>query len=322
MRLVVLTFALYLCGCGYMGEPLPPALNRPETVQDIAAVERGSNIVVQFTIPKITTEGIPLKREQIDIQLRVATAGPGGFNMEAWRRTADLIPVSAEYKPGTLARVEVPAAKYNGKTVNIAVEVLGPSGHTAGLSRFANVEVIPELPTPQALEAADLPDAVQLEWHAGAPEFRIFRKLVSDVAWTQIGDTTKPSYADDMIEYDKTYQYMVQSIQKTQEGTAESELSDVKTFKPVDKFPPAIPVGVTAVPGTRTIELVWTRNTEKDFAGYRVYRDGRKVTEGLTAPAFTDRDVQPKIAYHYEVSAVDTAGNESARSTTAEAVIP
>jgi fibronectin type 3 domain-containing protein len=76
------------------------------------------------------------------------------------------------------------------------------------------------------------------------------------------------------------------------------------------------------VPGTRTIELVWNRNTEKDFAGYRIYRDGMNIAEGLTAPAFTDRDVQPRVRYRYEVSAVDTAGNESARSAAVDAVIP
>jgi len=304
-----------------MGQPLPPALNRPEPVQDIAAVERGSNIVVQFTVPAITTDGLALRKSETDIELRVGPPPQGAFTTAAWERPADRAPVVPDDK-AKLARVEVPAAKYYGKTVDIAVNVHGPGGHTVGWSRFAVVQVVPELPTPQALDASDAPDAIQLEWHAAAPEFRVLRKLVPDVNWVQIGTSARPSYTDNMIEYDKTYQYMVQSIQKTQEGYAESELSDVKTFKPADKFPPAVPVGVTAVPGTRTIELVWDRNTEKDFAGYRVYRDGKKIAEGLTAPAFSDRDVQPKVMYRYDVSAVDTAGNESARSAAVEAVIP
>ena len=187
---------------------------------------------------------------------------------------------------------------------------------------FAIVQVVPALPTPEALTSSDVPDAVQLEWHAAAPEFRVFRKLVADANWTLLGTSTKPSYTDNMIDYDKTYEYMIQSIEKTTPGYAESDLSDVTTIKPMDKFPPAVPVGVTAVPGTRTIELVWNRNTEKDFAGYRIYRDGKRITEGLAAPAFTDRDVQPRVTYRYEVSAVDTAGNESSRSPAVEATIP
>ena len=101
-----------------------------------------------------------------------------------------------------------------GKTVDIAVNVHGPGGRTVGWSSCAIVHVVPELPTPQALEASDAPDAVHLEWHAAAPEFRVFRKLVPDVNWTQIGTSTKPSYTDNTIEYGKTYQYQVQSVRE------------------------------------------------------------------------------------------------------------
>ncbi len=55
---------------------------------------------------------------------------------------------------------------------------------------------------------------------------------------------------------------------------------------------------------------------------YSVYRDGKRIAEGLTAPAFSDRDAQPGVKYQYQVSAVDTAGNESAKSAPVEAAIP
>ena len=84
-------------------------------------------------------------------------------------------------------------------------------------------------------------------------------------------------------------------------------------IKPKDTFPPAVPAGLSAVPGSRSIELVWERNTEKDLASYRVFRDGKQVAEGLTAPAYSDRDVKPGTKYTYQVSALDNAGNESAK---------
>jgi len=311
--------AVALAGCGYVGDTLPPALSRPELVRDLAAVERGSNIVIQFTLPKITTEGITLKGgADRDIELR-AGAPPVPFNMDTWVRTSARVAVPQDMP---LARVEVPAAPYYGKTVDIAVNVHGPGGRTVGWSQFVILPVVPALPTPEGLEASDAPDAIHLEWRAAAPEFRIFRKLVADPNWMQIGTSTKPSYTDGTITYGKTYQYIVQSIRKTDNTYAESELSDVKTFQPVDKFPPAVPAGVSTVPGTRSIELVWDRNTEKDFAAYRVYRDGKKIADSLTAPSFSDRDVQRGVKYEYRVSAVDTAGNESAKSPLAEATIP
>lgn len=320
MRWAVVAFALCLYGCGYMAPPLPPALNRPERVEDLTALERGSNLIVQFTIPVMTTEGLPVNNKDRDIELRVGPP-PVPFNMETWQRTSDRIPVVVNGNE-KVARVVVPAAKYYGKTVDIAVNVHGPGGRSVGWSKFAIVPVVPALPTPEALTASNAPDAIELTWRANAPEFRIFRKLVADINWTLLGTSPKPSYTDNTIEYGKTYQYMVQSIQKTEQGYAESELSEVTTIQPVDKYPPAVPVGVTAVPGTRTIELVWNRNTEKDFAGYRIYRDGKQIAEGLTAPAFSDRDVQPRVTYRYQVSAVDTAGNESARSAPVAATIP
>src|SRR5438067_1335818 len=52
--------ALLATGCGYIGEPLPPLANIPARVNDLAAVQRGSRIFVQFTIPSHTTEGVRL----------------------------------------------------------------------------------------------------------------------------------------------------------------------------------------------------------------------------------------------------------------------
>jgi fibronectin type 3 domain-containing protein len=79
---------------------------------------------------------------------------------------------------------------------------------------------------------------------------------------------------------------------------------------------------VSAIPGARTIELVWERNTDKDFAFYRLYRDGKRLGDSLTSPAYSDKDAMPGMKYAYRVSAVDTAGNESAQSVTVEAGIP
>lgn len=320
MRLAIAGFAMCLCGCGYRGDPLPPALNRPVRVEDLAAVERGSKIVVQFTVPTVTTEGIQLKKNERDIELRIGPKPSGDFSFDKWLPTTDRIPVNAD--KSSLARVEIPAAKFFNKTVDIAVNVHGPGGRSVGWSRFSIVDVVPELPTPQALASSDVPDAVHLEWRAAAPEFRIFRKLVPEVNWTQIGSSTQPSYTDNTIEYGTAYQYVVQSVQKTGEGYAESEISDVTTIRPMDTFPPAVPAGVTVVPGTRSIELVWNRNTEKDFGSYKVFRDGKQIADGLTAPTFSDRDVKPGVKYQYQVSALDNAGNESTRSPIVEATIP
>jgi hypothetical protein len=308
-------------GCGYIGEPLPPALNRPVRATDLTAVEHGSKINVHFTMPAVTTEGLKIPGKP-DIELRVGPQPGENFDLREWERSAERIPAADIHVANGAASALVDAAKYYGKTVLIGVRVHGPGGRDIGWSHFETLPLVKALPQPEGLVAKDGPDSVQLDWHAGAPGFRIYRKMPADTDWTQIGTSEKPSYADTAVEYGKTYQYFVQSIEKTGEKYAESEDSASISWAPADKFAPAVPTGLTAVPGTRTIELVWDRNTEKDFASYRVYRDGKRIAEGLGSPTFSDKDAMPGIRYRYQVSAVDAADNESAPCGAAETAIP
>jgi hypothetical protein len=311
----------WLAGCGYPGEPLPPALNRPLAVRDLAAVERGDKILVHFSVPRRTTEDLPVKGAP-DLEVRVGPKPEGNFETAVWERNSERIPTADIHVSGAMASVEIPARPLYGKLVVVGVRVHGPGGRDIGWSNLEAVQVVPALPVPEGLTAADAPDAVRLEWHAAAPEFRIYRKGPGDADFALTGNSAKPLFLDGSIEFGTTYRYFVQSVQKTSEKYAESEPSAEITFKPTDKFGPAVPTGLTAVPGTRTIELVWERSPEKDFASYRVYRDGQKVADGQTAPAFSDRDVKAGVRYRYQVSAVDTAGNESALSGPVEAALP
>ncbi len=71
-----------LAGCGYVGDPLPPALNIPKPVEDLRVVQVGDKLLVDFTIPLQTTEGLPV-RDLGPIELRI---GPGGspFDQGQW----------------------------------------------------------------------------------------------------------------------------------------------------------------------------------------------------------------------------------------------
>ena len=88
---------------------------------------------------------------------------------------------------------------------------------------------------------------------------------------------------------------------------------------PEDKFPPATPVGLSFILGGKTIELTWTRNTEPDLAGYRIYRafennSFERIKETQASTSYSDRNIEPGKHYRYAVTAVDRAGNESKMS--------
>jgi fibronectin type 3 domain-containing protein len=96
-----------------------------------------------------------------------------------------------------------------------------------------------------------------------------------------------------------------------------------------DVFPPETPKGLVAVPGMAgdaatiapTIELSWDPDVEPRLAGYRVYR-GEEGSPGwvrvgpalVTEAAYRDLKVTPGRKYSYRVTAVSTAGKESAPS--------
>jgi hypothetical protein len=320
-----LGFSLVLAGCGYPGEPLPPALNRPVPVADLNAVEQGTKIVVHFTMPKITTEGLPIPGTP-EIEIRIGPLPGAHWEVPEWERNSERVPADAirtsRSGVNTTVSAAIDTSKLYGKTVVIGARVHGPSKRDAGWSRFGVLQVVAALPRPEGLQAKYILGAVQLEWHAAAPQFRIFRRIPSEPDWDEAGESDRPSFSDATIDYGKTYEYYVQAVEKAGDKYAESEPSATLAFKPEDRFAPAVPAGLTAVPGTRTIELVWERNVEKDFAAYRVYRDGKKIADGLTAPAFSDKDVKAGTKYSYEIGAIDTSGNESAHTQPVEALIP
>lgn len=314
--------ASLLVGCGYPGDPLPPALNRPARVTDLSALERGSKILVGFAMPARTTEDLPLKGTP-DIELRVGAIGDRFVEAE-WVRDSERIDVALIKIEAGRAAVEIPAEKYYGKTLAIGVKMHGPQGREVGWSNLEVLNIVPALPKPEGLLAKDISGGVGLEWHVPrpAPEFRVFRRLKDEKEWAFLATADKTAWADTSVEFGREYEYYVQAGENTAEKYAESELSEAIAFKPVDHFPPAAPAGLAAIPGTRTIELVWDRSPEADWAFYRVYRDNSLLADSVQAASFGDKDVVPGAKHTYQVTSVDTAGNESVRSTAVDAVLP
>ena len=298
--------ALILPGCGYVGPPLPPALDIPSRVTDLRAVERGENIEVAFTLPPLTTEGLALKSVR-SVELQVAvTGGP-----------SSLEPVPAA-GPGPLGRV-IPAREWVGKDVVLTVRATGPRGKVSDCSAPVALHVETPLARPADLKAANAEQAVRLTWQGAGAKYRIFR-AEGDQQPQQIGESDRAEYLDAPIEYGKPYRYYVQAIAGE---SRQSDASEPAPITPKDEFPPAVPVGLAADPGVNTIELSWQRNTESDFQGYNVYRavEGgapEKVASLITAPAYSDRQVEAGKKYRYTVSAVDLTGLESERSAPAE----
>ncbi|MFD1506959.1 choice-of-anchor D domain-containing protein [Georgenia yuyongxinii] len=97
-----------------------------------------------------------------------------------------------------------------------------------------------------------------------------------------------------------------------------------------DTEAPEAPTQLVATAGTTAIELSWSPTASTDAVGYHVYRGTEAgVTAGstplntapLTGTTYSDGTAAPGVTYYYVVTAVDTAGNESAVSNEATGLL-
>ncbi|WP_432484233.1 pectinesterase family protein [Kineococcus esterisolvens] len=101
-------------------------------------------------------------------------------------------------------------------------------------------------------------------------------------------------------------------------GTAPAPTTGTGT-PTADTTAPAAVRSLKAKGSTSSVKLSWSKGSEKDLAGYRVYRASAsgefQLLATTTSPKFTDKGAPAGFTSHYRVSAVDRAGNESAPVT-------
>jgi hypothetical protein len=179
------------------------------------------------------------------------------------------------------------------------------------------------------IESQTTEKAIELRWPPPASTFggqqakslagyHIYRSRTGKPGSFQlVGESTEPRYLDSDFEFGRAYSYEVRALFKEGGTVAEGEGSQPYEVIPRDTFPPARAKGLTALYTAGAVELVWTANSEKDLAGYYVYRrekgeQPKKLNkELLRTPILRDVSVQPGHIYFYQVTAVDLSNNES-----------
>lgn len=343
--------AAVLAGCGTPGAPLPPSLNLPDRVTDLAAVRNGNQVSLTWTMPKRNTDKLLLKGDVGVVVCRKEDAGACEPVGKLWY---------APHVTGSYSE-NLPAALASGnpRVLRYFVELKNRKGRSAGLSNAALV-MAGEAPAPVAGFTAEVQKAgVVLHWtpdtenaavrlertlenppavkpkkgrFGAAPETAEQHLLVED-------GSRSGGAVDKSIHFGETYVYRAQRVARIEAEGQTLELdggfSSPVRVEALDVFPPAVPKGLAAVAslgenGTPpAIDLSWQPNTEPDLAGYIVYRregDGpwERVSpaQSVVGPAFHDDHVKPGETYSYAVTAIDQGGHESARSATAQESVP
>lgn len=296
--LAIFLLGVGLTGCGYIGDPQPPALNIPLPIQDLQAEQVGGKIKLRFTIPDLTTEQLPVKEVTVDLR--------GGDAP---------IPVAAR-EPGAVEAEAPVAAGWVGQEIAFMVRLQNAKGRYSAWSNQVVRRVVAPVATPAEFAAQPAREGMALRWKGAAETWLVFR----DEA--QVAAVTKPEYVDAAVEVGKSYRYRVQASVKAGAGVAVSEPTAEVAVAYADTFAPVQPVGLNVIASTNANELSWERNTDADLKHYRVWRDGELLADAVEIPAYTDRTAASGKKYSYAVSAVDAYGNESPKSQPVEITTP
>ncbi|HEY0163120.1 MAG TPA: fibronectin type III domain-containing protein, partial [Edaphobacter sp.] len=252
-------------------------------------------------------------------------------------------------------RLPAPLTAGAAALVGYRVRLLNPKGHSAGYSNSALVPAGEAPAPVAGLKATATRNGAMIEWQPNdsAPLIELDRTLVSaakpaqkkaamSLPEDQPAEIRLRSGKEDMLRKDpggtldrsalrgQQYSYTAQRIRVvTINGTRyemRSAVSAPLALAMKDSFPPAAPTGLAAIPGSQgeaaTIDLSWQPDVEPDVSGYNVYRrEGaagsfeRVTAKPALGPAFSDATVAAGHSYTYRVTAVDSAGNESAPSS-------
>lgn len=149
----------------------------------------------------------------------------------------------------------------------------------------------------------------------------------SVVAYDKVGNVSKES----LKAVVKTNAVAV-SVVATPSTTVDTTLSTttptptptpdpVPTPVPVtDTTPPTVPTGLSAsVVSTTQINISWTASTDNvGVVSYKVFQNGTQVAD-ISGTTYSSMGLTPSTSYSYAVLAYDTAGNDSAQSSSVSA---
>jgi len=218
---------------------MPPFANVPSRVGNLAALQRGDKVIVQFSVPTLTTEGQPLK-PPVTLELRIGDRHP-----------------AAPAVNNGIARYEIPAVEWTGKDVTIAARVVGSNGKDSGWSTPYTVSVVPPPDVPHDIVAASAAAGVRLTWQAKGEHFHVLRLGGKETGYSlAAADVTQNEWVDSAAEFGQPYSYLVQTFVPLPGGKeAQSDLPEAKSITP-EAPAPGVPTGLRAVPAATSIEAI------------------------------------------------------------------
>src|SRR5215470_6338572 len=338
-----LFLSVFPAACGKIGPPEPPFRREPLHVESLSVEQRGAHLILSFPFTRTSKT----KLQRVDVYRLVEPLdAPMGVPIETFSERASVVySIMADDIP-----LDHSGVVYN-DTLNLkgelenrryryAVRMFNTAGQAYDFSNYATIEPLLNLAQPPAkLAAKQFETQIEITWDppegnmnetspANVAGYNIYRRQGGSFNKINTEPLSEPRFVDRNFQFGADYQYVVRSL-SFKPGSAslsesiESEESPPLDHTPKDTFPPAPPKPLTIASINSMVSLFWPLSAEPDVVGYNVYR-----TEEESAPpekwvkinpelyknaSFRDDKVQVGKKYFYQITAVDTYGNESVR---------
>jgi hypothetical protein len=353
----LLLFALAFSSCGKRRPPLPPVENVPQRTELLSGAQRGNQVILSWPAPRRNApEGSVQSIRRVDVyRLAEAIKDPLPLTEEEFSARATLIgSVTFEQIQKATDTISYTDELTLREPVRLryALRYVNASGQRASFSNFLLIEPAASVSQPPVVNPSPeyTASAVILRWQAPNANvddttpanllgYNVYRaaRAQNEPAPNALNarPITSTSFADQSFAFGEEYVYVVRAVSLGTGGEpVESLNSNPVVAEPLDVFPPAPPTGLTAAasPAPLRISIFFAANTEKDIAGYQIFRSEdpnlpkehwTKLNRNLLdRTTFQDEAVQSGKKYFYYVTAQDTAGNVSKPSDVASEIVP
>jgi hypothetical protein len=358
-RFLFLTFALvFLClplACGKRRPPLPPTENVPQRTELLSGVQRGNQVILSWPAPRRNAPaGSVQSIRRIDIyRVAESTNDPLPLTEEEFATRATLIgsvPFSSIQRATEDLTYEDTLTLNEPVRLRYALRYVNATGQRASFSNFLLIEPATRVSQPPTLLSVsnESENIVRIRWQTPPANvdnstpvnllgYNIYRtdRSQNEPAQTPLNSEvlTATEFNDQTFKFGEEYVYIVRAVSLGTGGAqVESLNSNALGIAPRDTFPPSAPTSVSIAPAPRRLSLFFPANTERDVAGYNIYRStdpnapkdswtklNRSLLERTT---YQDDAVESGVKYFYYLTAVDTAGNTSQPSEVVSETVP
>lgn len=351
LALITFVSLTSLC-CGKRTAPLPPS-EKVSQRATISGVQQGNQVLISWKMPaRNTSENNALYIDKIDVyRLAEPLNSSQQITEEEFSSRSTIIKTisvsETDFALKTLTFNDELTFSDQAVRLRYAIRYVNNSGQKAAFSNVLTVEPSAKIAgRPENIESEISQESILLKWSkpqtnvdgstpANILGYNIYRKTenLSDLKKLNSAPITDTEYADNFFEFEKKYLYTVRSVSiGSNAEPVESVSSEELEITAKDTFPPSSPESITIAASPNSISLFFAANSEKDIAGYKIYRSTDRslpldqweliTTETLKTNTFQDQKIESGTRYFYYITAIDNFGNTSQPSEIASEIVP